>query len=244
MTSDTTDFGFSNIPAAEKTRRVGDVFTTVAPYYDRMNDIMSGGMHRLWKKAAIAILAPRPGMRVLDIATGSGDIARQLASDGGKTVIMTDINRAMLTAAHRRSSATAAPAPVAVLANGEQLPFANSCFDRIIIAFGLRNVTHRERLLREIHRLLKPGGRYGILEFSPAGHFPRLQRGALTRLLPRLGTAVAGDSDSYRYLGESILRFPPPVQLAAMLTAAGLPGARNNRFAGGLVCLHHGYRTG
>lgn len=237
MTPDTVDFGFNDIPPAEKTRRVGDVFTAVAPYYDRMNDIMSGGLHRLWKKTAVAILAARPGMRILDIAAGSGDITRQLAASGKKTVIMTDINAAMLTQARRRAAAAA------VLANGEQLPFADSSFDRIIIAFGLRNVTRRQQLLQEIHRLLKRGGRYGILEFSPAGHFPTAQHWYLTRMLPRLGALAAGDSASYHYLGASILRFPPPDALAAMLAAAGLRGAHISRFAGGMVCLHHGYRT-
>lgn len=238
MAEERADFGFSDIPAAEKTRRVGEVFSAVAPYYDRMNDLLSAGLHRGWKTAAAEMLAVRAGMRVLDIASGSGDMAVRLArSSGAGGITLTDINPAMLAGARRRL-----PAAAAVLANGEHLPFAARSFDRVVIAFGLRNVTHRARLLREMHRVLRNGGRYGILEFSPHGHFPRLQRGYLTRGLPLLGALAAGDAASYRYLGESILRFPPPAQLTAMLAAAGLPDARVHRFAAGAVCLHHGWR--
>ena len=234
------DFGFSDIPAGEKTRRVGEVFSAVAPYYDRMNDLMSGGMHRWWKTAAATLLGVSPAMRVLDLAAGSGDMAARLAAaqgGGGGNIVLADINPAMLAAARRRL-----PDAAALVANGEQLPFADRCFDRVVIAFGLRNVTHREALLREMHRVLRTGGKYGILEFSPHGHFPPLQRWYLTRALPLMGRVAAGDAASYRYLGESILRFPPPQELSAMLAAAGLPGARINTFAAGAVCLHHGQR--
>lgn len=238
------DFGFSDIPAGEKTRRVGEVFSAVAPYYDRMNDILSGGLHRWWKNAAAALLGVTPDMRVLDLASGSGDMAARLAGGGagaggggGGRLVLADINPAMLAAARRRL-----PAAAALLANGEQLPFAARSFDRVIIAFGLRNVTRREALLAEIHRVLKTGGKYGILEFSPRGHFPQMQRWYLTRALPALGAAAADDAASYRYLGESILRFPAPERLTAMLADAGLPGARVNKFAAGAVCLHHGRR--
>ena len=232
------DFGFADIPAAEKTRRVGEVFSAVAPYYDRMNDILSAGLHRCWKSAAAEMLGVRAGMRVLDLASGSGDMAVRLAKRcGAGGIVLSDINPAMLAAARRRL-----PDAAAVLANGEQLPFAARSFDRIVIAFGLRNVTHRRRLLGEMHRVLATGGRYGILEFSPRAHFPRAHRAYLTRALPQLGRLAAGDAASYRYLGESILRFPAPAQLAELLAAAGLPDARVHTFAAGAVCLHHGWR--
>lgn len=238
--NDAVDFGFSDIPAAEKTRRVGEVFAAVAPYYDRMNTLMSGGLHHCWKAAAAALLDVRAGMRVLDLACGSGDMAQRLAArTAPRNIILADISPAMLAAARRRL-----PQAAALLANGEQLPLASASVDRAVIAFGLRNATHRQRLLREMRRVLKIGGRYGILEFSPAGHFPRLQRLYLTRVLPALGQAAASDRASYRYLGESILRFPGPARLAEMLAAAGLGAPRLNRFAAGGVCLHHGWRTG
>ncbi|MCH9758523.1 MAG: ubiquinone/menaquinone biosynthesis methyltransferase [Proteobacteria bacterium] len=236
--NETVDFGFSDIPLAEKKQRVGEVFSNVAAYYDRMNDFMSFGLHRVWKSTTALLLQVNPGMQVLDIASGSGDMAQRLAPRAGeRNITMTDINADMLALARRRL-----PAARAILANGESLPFASGSFDRVIIAFGLRNVTQRQHLLNEIHRVLKIGGKYGILEFSPLGHFTQAQQFYLTRVLPQVGNCVANDSASYRYLGESILRFPPPEQLSAMLTTAGLPAARINKFAGGAVCLHHGDR--
>lgn len=236
--SRTVDFGFTEVSPAQKTRRVGEVFTAVAPYYDLMNDLMSAGMHRIWKSTAARLLDAAPHMRVLDIAAGSGDMAVRLASAAGaQNIVLTDINPAMLAAGRARL-----PAAAAVIADGEQLPFADRSFDRAVIAFGLRNVTDRPRLLRELHRVLKTGGKYGILEFSPAGRFPRLQKCYLTRALPLLGAAAAADAASYRYLGESILRFPPPAAVTAMLQDAGLAPPRLHRFAAGAVCLHLGRR--
>ena len=235
----TVDFGFNDVPAAEKSQRVKDVFTAVSSYYDRMNDLMSGGLQRCWKNAAATLLDVGGDMHVLDLACGSGDMAQRLTPLTSKAngVVLADINAAMLATARQKL-----PAAPAVRADGESLPFAEHSFDRVMIAFGLRNVTHRQRLLCEVHRVLKTGGKYGILEFSPAGHFPRLQQLYLIRALPFLGMLAASDADSYRYLGESILRFPSPQQLTEMLAAAGLPGACIHKFAGGIVCLHRGCR--
>ena len=235
-TDNRVDFGFNDVLPTEKAERVGEVFSHVAPYYDRMNDIMSFGMHRLWKRLAVLMLDVKTGMRALDIAAGSGDISKRLAANTGTagSVVAADINLNMLRSgthtAHR------------LCCDGEALPFARRSFDRVIIAFGLRNITRRDRCLSEIRRVLKPGGKYAILEFSPTARFGRLYRCYLIKGLPRLGKFAAGDKASYRYLGESILRFPPPAALTAMLNDAGLPNARVLQFAAGAVTLHVGRR--
>lgn len=218
---------------------VGQVFSTVAPYYDRMNTILSGGAHHLWKNAAALMLDVRHNMKVLDIAGGSGDMSSRVLPDvgAGGDVVIADINAAMLAAGRRRLAAARA-----VQCDGENLPFADRMFDRVIISFGLRNITRRERALAEIRRVLKTGGKYVILEFSPNAYFPRLHRWYLTKVLPLAGTVAARDADSYRYLGESILRFPSPSTLSAMLQDAGLGGARHLNFAAGAVALHYGCR--
>lgn len=233
------DFGAADVAAADKGKLVGKVFSAVSPYYDRMNDLMSLGMHRRWKDAAAFLADVHAGMRVLDLATGSGDMAARLAKRVGKRglVVGGDINADMLTHAKRRL-----PAVATVQCDGEALPFPDRSFDRVIIAFGLRNITDRAQALAEMRRVLKTGGGAFILEFSPAAACPSLYRRYLTAGLPLLGKLAANDADSYRYLGESILRFPSPEALTAMLQDAGFGAIRCLKFAAGAVALHSGRR--
>lgn len=237
--SERVDFGFADVAAKDKPAMVGRVFSAVAPYYDRMNDILSGGAHRLWKNAAALMLDVRRGMRVLDLAGGSGDMSARLSPAVGDdgVVVTADINAAMLGAGARRRTQARA-----VQCDGERLPFSDRTFDRVIISFGLRNITHRARALGEIRRVLKTGGKYAVLEFSPVATLPRLHRRYLTTVLPFVGALAANDAASYRYLGESILRFPSPAQLSGMLRAAGFDDVRYLRFAAGAVALHYGRR--
>lgn len=240
MTPDkqTTDFGFADVPVTEKTARVGQLFSAVSPYYDRMNDVLSGGAHRLWKNTAALMLDVHPGMRVLDLACGSGDMSarlRPLVGDNG-AVVSADININMLRAGRKRNS------PLLIQCNAESLPFPSRSFDRVIIAFGLRNITDKQTTLREIHRVLKFGGKAAVLEFTPIAVFRRSHHCYLTKILPFIGKIAANDADSYRYLGESILRFPPPAMLTDMLSAAGLHEARCLKFAAGAVALHIGQK--
>ena len=237
--SQRVDFGFTDVAVKDKPAMVGKVFSTVAPYYDRMNNILSGGAHHLWKNAAALMLDVRPGMRVLDLAGGSGDMsARILPAVGDRgEVVIADINAAMLAARHHHLATARA-----VQCDGESLPFPARSFDRVVISFGLRNITRREYALAEICRVLKTGGKYAILEFTPVSAFPRLHRWYLTKALPLAGRLAAQDADSYRYLGESILRFPSPAALSAMLCDAGLGDARHLNFAAGAVALHYGSR--
>ena len=239
------DFGFADVPPDEKRRRVGDVFARVAPYYDRMNDAMSLGAHRLWKRAAALLTGARPGMRVLDLAAGTGDLSALLAADvgpGGR-VVAADISAAMLAVAAERLRA--APQVSPVRCDAENLPFPDCRFDRVVIGFGLRNVADRARALAEMRRVLRIGGRALILEFSPPrgdSLAARARRAYLEKGLPCAGKTVAGDADSYRYLAESILRFPAAAALAEMMRAAGFAQADWLTFAGGAVCLHRGRR--
>ena len=240
-TPPTVDFGFAEVTAEEKTRRVGQVFSDVAPYYDRMNDLMSAGAHRWWKRMGVFLLDLREGMRVLDLATGSGDLGALIRPRIGRegALVLADVNAEMLARAARRL-----PGAASVQCDGECLPFPDESFDRVVMAFGLRNVTRRDRALREICRVLRRGGRYGILEFSPTALFPRLHRLYLTRVLPTLGRVAADDAESYRYLGESILRFPDSQGMRGALASAGLADVRQFRFAAGAVVFHHGQRDG
>ena len=237
------DFGFAEVRTDKKTAMVGGIFSQVAPYYDQMNDIMSGGFHRCWKSAAVAFAAIRPGMTILDLACGSGDLATRLLpymTPNGH-VILADINPAMLALARRRlqNYRTAQ----FTQCNGESLPFAGGSFDRIFIAFGLRNITYRQQALAEMHRVLRPGGQCIIVEFSPPqGVLAALRRRLLLAALPRLGQWCFDDADSYRYLAESILRFPPRENLAAMMQNAGLARVQWLNLAAGMVLLHHGRR--
>src|SRR5690606_18829132 len=225
--SDNTDFGFQRVPRATKAARVAQVFDSVAARYDLMNDLMSGGLHRLWKQTTLTMAAARPGQQVLDLAGGTGDLAAGLAGQVGPQgrVVLADINAAMLTRGRDRLLDRGLAASLAwVQADAEQLPFADDSFDLITIAFGLRNVTDKDRALAAMQRVLRPGGRLLVLEFSKPTQpwFARLYDQYSFQVLPRLGRLVAGDSDSYRYLAESIRMHPDQETLRAMMAAAGL----------------------
>ena len=241
---DQTDFGYERVPEADKARRVGAVFDRVAERYDLMNDLMSLGLHRLWKASAISVARPRPGERILDVATGSADLAAALARrvmPGGE-VWLTDINRRMLERGRDRVLDEGLLAP-AVQCDGERLPFATGHFDCVTVAFGLRNMTHKDRALAEMTRVLKPGGRLVILEFSKV--WKPLERAYdfySFRVLPWLGRQVAGDAAAYRYLAESIRMHPDQASLAAMLESAGLSRVEVFNLAAGVVAVHRGYR--
>jgi len=243
---ESTDFGYQRVSTTEKTRRVRGVFESVAPRYDLMNDVMSGGLHRLWKRFALARTGLRPGMRALDLAGGTGDLARVLARQVGKRgeVVLADINAAMLVEGRAKLLDTGLGGRIAfTLANAEALPFTGNHFDCLTISFGLRNVTDKPRALAEMQRVLAPGGRALILEFSRP-HAPL--RGAYDAysfgVLPKLGRWIAHDEDSYRYLVESIRRHPPQAELEAMMAAAGFERVRHYNLTGGIVALHMGWK--
>lgn len=242
--SDKTDFGYEQIPEGDKARRVGAVFDRVADRYDLMNDLMSLGLHRLWKAFAVSIARPRSGERILDVATGSGDLAQALArrvSPGGK-VWLTDINRSMLERGRDRLLDHGLLAP-AVQCDAERLPFPAGYFDCVSVAFGLRNMTHKEAALAEMARVLKPGGRLVVLEFSKVWKplEPAYDLYSF-KVLPWLGQRVAGDAAAYRYLAESIRMHPDQATLAAMLEQAGLSRVEVFNLAAGVVAVHRGYR--
>jgi demethylmenaquinone methyltransferase/2-methoxy-6-polyprenyl-1,4-benzoquinol methylase len=246
--NDTTHFGFREVPAAEKQRLVGEVFTSVARRYDLMNDLMSLGVHRLWKRHFAATAGVREGMRVLDLAGGTGDIAALLQPRVGETgeVVLADINRAMLEVGRERLLDRGLVRGLAfVQANAEALPFPDRSFDLVTIAFGLRNVTDKAQALAEMHRVLRIGGRALVLEFSEV-RTPWL-RSAYDiysfQVLPRLGRAVAGDEDSYRYLAESIRRHPDQDSLRRMMVAAGFAACGVRNLSGGIVAIHSGARV-
>ncbi len=246
----TTHFGFSEVPVAEKTARVGAIFDSVARRYDLMNDLMSGGVHRLWKSALIDRLNPQPGMKIVDVAGGTGDIARRILArcNGEADVTICDINPAMLAAGRNRSInhglLAGAGAPNLVCGNAEQLPFADAALDAYTIAFGLRNVTHIDQALAEACRVLKPGGHFLCLEFSRVVVpllAPLYDRYSFT-VLPRLGALVARDRDAYTYLAESIRKFPPQDELVEMLRDAGLDQVSYRNLSGGIAAIHSAWR--
>jgi demethylmenaquinone methyltransferase/2-methoxy-6-polyprenyl-1,4-benzoquinol methylase len=238
-----TDFGYERVPESAKAERVGEVFDTVADRYDLMNDLMSLGLHRLWKAFTVMLARVRPGERVLDVASGSGDLARAFAERQAE-VWMTDINGRMLARGRDRLADAGLLAP-AVQCDAERLPFAQASFDCVTVGFGLRNMTHKEAALVEMARVLKPGGRLLVLEFSRI--WKPLQKPYdlySFRLLPWLGERVAGSATAYRYLAESIRMHPDQGALAAMLERAGLERVEWFNLAAGAVAVHRGYKLG
>jgi len=240
----TADFGFQRVSSAEKVRRVAGVFDSVAWRYDLMNDVMSGGLHRLWKRFAVEQSGLRPGQRALDVAGGTGDLTRLLVRrvGAGGEVVLTDINASMLWRGRDRLADDGVVVP-AVQCDAEQLPFADSYFDCVTIGFGLRNVTRKARALKEMTRVLRPGGRLLVLEFSCIWEPLRPLYDVYSfQVLPRLGRAIADDAHSYRYLAESIRNHPGQEELKLMMTAAGLERVEYWNLSAGVVALHRGYR--
>jgi demethylmenaquinone methyltransferase/2-methoxy-6-polyprenyl-1,4-benzoquinol methylase len=242
----TVDFGFRRVPPAEKAGMVRAVFDSVAPRYDLMNDLMSLGIHRFWKRIFVSDLNPRPRDELLDLAGGTGDITFGWLRQGGGPVLLSDINASMLSVGRDRAIGGGFAGSVSLLvADAERLPLPDRVVDRVSIAFGLRNCTNKDAVLAEARRVLKPGGRFLCLEFS------RVQVAVLTpvydawsfKVLPRLGGLVAKDSDSYRYLAESIRTFPDQERLAAMMRQAGFSRVSVRNLSGGIAAIHAGWRT-
>ncbi len=241
-TQQKTHFGYQQVDAAEKAGRVRGVFDSVASRYDLMNDLMSGGLHRVWKHFTVGQAALRPGMRVLDLATGSGDLARAMARKPGVEVWMTDINAAMLDVGRDRALNDGLSLPT-VQCDAERLPFPDKYFDRVTLAFGLRNMTNKDVALKEIHRVLKPGGKALVLEFSKVWEPLRRPYDAFSfNVIPAIGKLVTNDADSYRYLAESIRMHPDQETLAQMFRDAGFGQVRYFNMTAGVVALHQGVR--
>ncbi len=240
---DKVNFGEELVSPEEKTRRVGGVFSSVASNYDLMNDLMSGGMHRLWKNRFVAKVKPRTGEQILDMAGGTGDIAFRLA-DKGALVTVGDINPDMLAVGMERARKRGIDGIIWQVENAEQLSFADASFDAYTIAFGIRNVTDIPAALRETHRVLKRGGRFYALEFSTSEWpgFGELYDRYSEHLIPRIGKTVAKDQDSYRYLVESIRRFPKMEAFRAMIEQAGFRSTSVEPILGGLVAIHGGWK--
>jgi demethylmenaquinone methyltransferase / 2-methoxy-6-polyprenyl-1,4-benzoquinol methylase len=239
-----THFGFQTVDETEKARQVRGVFDSVASRYDVMNDLMSMGLHRAWKAYTVAVANLHEGDRVLDIAGGTGDLARAFARRVGPTglVLHTDINEAMLRQGRDRLLDEGLVLPTA-LCDAERLPFRDTTFDLVSVAFGLRNMTHKERALAEMNRVLKPGGRLLVLEFSKvAAPLSKVYDWYSFKVLPRLGRWVAGDADSYRYLAESIRMHPDQATLKAMMKASGFGHVDVHNLNGGVVALHVGIK--
>ena len=242
----TTHFGYRDVPVEEKTGLVHDVFESVAGKYDLMNDLMSFGVHRLWKRHFIAISNIQRGQRVLDLAGGTGDITALISKRVGSqgSVVLSDINEAMLAVGRARMEDRGLVGNIEYsLANAEKIPFSDGEFDAVTIAFGLRNVTDKSAALKEMHRVLKPGGRAMILEFSKV-EFDGLKKiydGYSFGILPRLGRLVADDEDSYRYLAESIRKHPSQDELADMMVDAGFTNVTYRNLTGGVVAIHSGH---
>jgi demethylmenaquinone methyltransferase/2-methoxy-6-polyprenyl-1,4-benzoquinol methylase len=239
-----THFGFRQVDASEKAGKVGQVFSSVAAKYDIMNDLMSGGMHRLWKAFTIQMSGVTAGSKVLDVAAGSGDLTLQFAKKVGAQgeVWMTDINNAMLRVGRDRLLDRGLITPVA-LCDAEKLPFPTDYFDCVSVAFGLRNMTHKDQALAEMRRVLKPGGRLLVLEFSKVWKPLEPFYDAYSfKVLPLMGKLVAGDAESYRYLAESIRMHPGQEELKTMMEAAGLAKVDYFNLTAGVVALHRGYK--
>ena len=250
----TASFGFRDVPEAEKEGLVREVFSSVAARYDLMNDVMSGGIHRIWKDAMVEWLGPRPGWRVLDMAGGTGDIAFRIAemarersekTGGGEAEItVCDINEKMVGEGVRRAAEKGETAINWTVGDAEHLPAPDGHFDAYTIAFGIRNVTHIDAALREARRVLKPGGRFLCLEFSKVEvpGLDTLYDAYSFKLMPKIGGWVAKDEESYRYLAESIRRFPPQAAFAKMIADAGLGQVKMRNLSGGIAAMHSAWR--
>ena len=241
--NDKVNFGEQLVSPEEKTRRVGEVFSSVARRYDVMNDLMSGGMHRLWKERFVNRVKPRAGEDILDMAGGTGDIAFRMAKRGAR-VTVADINADMLEVGKERAERRTLTGLAWRVENAEALSFADASFDAYTIVFGIRNVTDIPAALREAHRVLKRGGRFYCMEFSSSDWpgFSALYDAWASNVIPRIGKAVADDEDSYRYLVESIRRFPRPNAFRAMVDEAGFVQAAAEPMLGGLVTIHSGWK--
>ena len=241
--SDKVSFGYDEVSPDEKTEKVGAVFSSVARKYDVMNDAMSGGMHRLWKDRFVRRVKPQPGEQILDMAGGTGDIAFRMAARGA-TITVSDINQDMLDVGIERALERGLDTLVWSRQNAEQLTFPDRFFDAYTIAFGIRNVTFIDRALVEAYRVLKHGGRFYCLEFSTTEWpgFREVYDAYSHHLVPRIGSAIAGDADSYRYLIESIRRFPTMPEFERMIGAAGFVNTRVEPILGGLVAIHSGWK--
>jgi len=246
MSKENTHFGYQSVPVQDKARHVRDVFDSVSSKYDIMNDLMSVGLHRLWKRYTIDQAAVRPGQAVLDLAGGTGDLAQKFASVVGPTgrVVLADINLSMLLEGRKRLVDAGVAGNLDITqVDAEQLPFATASFDCITIAFGLRNVTDKQAALGAMYRVLKPGGKALVLEFSkPADALRPAYDLYSFKILPVLGKLVANDEDSYQYLAESIRMHPDQETLLGMMQEAGFERCRYHNLAGGIVALHVGYR--
>lgn len=247
LTDDSTDFGYERVKTAEKAGRVREVFDSVAAQYDLMNDLMSGGLHRLWKRFTIELSAVRSGQTVLDIAGGTGDLAAKfskLVGADGK-VILADINAAMLSVGRDRLIDKGALSNIDVVqADAQFLPFEDNSIDCITIAFGLRNVTDKAKALRSMHRVLKPGGRLLVLEFSKpiSPLLTKVYDAYSFSALPAMGKLITDDADSYRYLAESIRKHPDQESLLEMVEDAGFVDCRYHNMTGGIVAVHRGIK--
>jgi demethylmenaquinone methyltransferase/2-methoxy-6-polyprenyl-1,4-benzoquinol methylase len=241
--TDQVNFGDELVTPEEKTRRVGQVFSSVARRYDLMNDLMSGGLHRLWKDRFVARVKPRAGERILDMAGGTGDVAFRMARRGAH-VTVADINADMLEVGRQRAKARRLTGLDWKVENAEALSFSDASFDAYTIVFGIRNVTDIPAALREAHRVLRRGGRFYSMEFSSSDWpgFSNLYDAWASNVIPRVGKVVARDEESYRYLVESIRRFPRPLAFRAMVTEAGFVRAAAEPMLGGLVTIHSGWK--
>lgn len=242
---DLIDFGFQTVPKAEKEKHVGRVFSSVASSYDIMNDLMSAGIHRLWKDALLDWMAPRPEQSLIDLAGGTGDIAHRFLQRGGGSAHIIDINAEMIDAGRKRQKLKKYADQLQwSVASAEDIPVPDNHVDRVTIAFGLRNVTDRMKALQEARRILKPGGRFCCLEFS------HVQQAQLSKIydfwsfqgLPRLGRLVAGDEEAYRYLAESIRTFPDQQALMHMMAEAGFAHIRYRNLSQGIAAIHSGWK--
>jgi demethylmenaquinone methyltransferase / 2-methoxy-6-polyprenyl-1,4-benzoquinol methylase len=244
--ADTTDFGYEQVPRAEKARRVGEVFSSVAGNYDLMNDLMSLGVHRLWKRFVIDLAGVRLGERVLDVAGGTGDLTAAFARQVGPAglAVLTDINGAMLAQGRDRLLDRGVTGVPAAQADAQDLPFADNSFDCVTIGFGLRNVTDKDAALRSMLRVLKPGGRLLVLEFSKPlnATLGKLYDEYSFRVLPALGRLVANDEGAYRYLAESIRMHPDQQTLKGMMETAGFTRCQVYNLTGGIVAVHRGFK--